>query len=305
MSIIEKAVEQLAKKAVEELSSEADRKADSASASVTTRDIKKESIVALDSVDVTGGIAHHKRKGAANYVELNLDRLATEGFLVPGSSSTSSLAQELQLIKRRLLSNAHDLKTQDVPDGNIVLITSAMPKEGKSFISLNLAFSMAAELNKMPLLIDVDVAKNDVSNVLGLNPQLGLIDILDQETDISAALFDSNIPNLKILPAGARLSNTPELLASDRMVSFLDELANEYSDHMIILDGPPLLATSEASVLARMVGQVIVVVEAGRTRETQLEEALSRLDPNKIISLILNKSRERQKKGDYGYYYSN
>jgi protein-tyrosine kinase len=300
MSIIEKAVEQLTKRTVDDLSAGTDPNVEKAPESLVSLSEGERAVVTLGSKEA-GGAA---KATAAHYADLNFSRLGEEGFQIPGSTSGSSIGQELQLIKRRLLLNAQDLKSRGVEDSNLVLVTSAMPKEGKSFISINLALSMAAELNKKPLLIDADVAKNDVSNVLGLNAELGLTDILANDVNIAQALFECNVPNLKILPAGPQLSNTVELLASDRMVAFLDEIIRDYDDHMIFLDGPPLMATSEASVLARMVGQVVVVVEAGRTTEAQLEEALSRLDPNKTISLILNKSREGQKKGDYGYYYA-
>jgi exopolysaccharide/PEP-CTERM locus tyrosine autokinase len=176
-----------------------------------------------------------------------------------------------------------------------------MAGEGKSFTSINLALSIARELDKTVLLVDADVSRQGVSRILGIENQRGLSDILSgQEQDIADVLIRIKEPELRFLPAGQFYPNVAELLASESMRNLTQELAKRHKDRLVLFDTPPILASSEARILAGLVGQILLVVEAEHTSPSMVKEAISFLDSSKAIGLVLNKSRQ---KSSSAYYY--
>lgn len=236
---------------------------------------------------------------------VDLNRLRQMGGLTPDAGRTQ-MAEEYRLIKRPLLTNAFgqgDIKP--MPNGNMIMVTSSIPGEGKSFTAINLAISMATEMENTVLLVDADVTKTAVMRYLGLQGDRGLLDVLvDPTIPLSDVLIKTDIAKLTILPAGRNISHATELLASTAMQSFVNDIASRYPDRIVIFDTPPLLATSEASVLASYMGQVVFVVEAERTPQGAIKEALSQLKGNAYVGMILNKAPARTGTGDYyGYGY--
>ncbi len=153
-------------------------------------------------------------------------------------------------------------------------------------------------------MVDADVAKPDVLNTLGIKGDKGLIDVIEnKDMDLSECLLRTNIPNLTILPAGKKHELTTELLASGRMGEIINEIAIRYHDRIIIIDSPPVLASSAASVLALHVGQILYVVEAERTREVELTDAIKMIEKCKNINFILNKTRFTAGRKKFGSYY--
>lgn len=235
-------------------------------------------------------------------VDLDLERLERMGFITP-ESGRGQLTEEIRHIKRPLLLNAFR-GSEPREWSNIIMVTSAKPGEGKTFTSVNLAMSIAKERDKTVLLVDADVAKSSVSRVLGLTPKLpGLVDYLEDESlALADVLLKTNVPNLRVLPSGRSHIHSTELLASDAMHQLVSEMSQRYPDRIIILDSPPMLVTSEASVLAGLVGQIVVVVESEKTSRQEVNEALGRLDQSKMIGLVLNKARTMLTTGYYDYY---
>jgi len=241
-------------------------------------------------------------KQSPNRVELELARLERMGFLTP-ESGRGQLNEEIRHVKRPLLINA--FRSGDAYQAsNLIMITSARPGEGKTFTSINLAMSIAKERDKTVLLVDADVARPSVSRTLGLEPKLpGLVDYLvDDSLALSDILLKTNVPNLRVLPAGRSHIHSTELLASDAMRQLVTEMSQRYSDRIVIIDSPPLLATSEAAVLAGLVGQIVMVVESDKTSRQEVNDALSSLDQSKMIGLVLNKARPMFTSDYYGYY---
>jgi receptor protein-tyrosine kinase len=187
------------------------------------------------------------------------------------------------------------------------MVTSALQGEGKTFTSINLALSIAMERDKTVLFVDADTSNATAGTLLGINNnQPGLVDILeDQETGISDVMLSTNLPNLRLISAGRVHDNANELLASDSMNRIVSELSNRFSDRIIIVDAPPLLQTTEASVLANLMGQIVVVVEAEKTSQEAVSDALQHIGSDKIVSMLLNKNKKRhmRKYGGYGYGY--
>jgi len=217
------------------------------------------------------------------------------------------VADEFRRIKRPLIVNATQGLGHASDHMNVIMVASAMPKAGKTFCSVNLAVSLSLERELNVLLVDADVAKPHISREFGLGDAPGLIDLLvDDGRSIEQTLVRTDLNDIQILPAGSGHPQATELLASDRMSEIVDELATRYPDRIILLDSPPLLITSEAQALASQVGQIALVVEAGRTQHQTLLQALEVLHAEKAINVILNKSRHSSQSGyyggDYGYY---
>lgn len=243
-----------------------------------------------------------RNRGVDSDVKLDLDRLRALGMVTP-DLERSAIAEEYRLIKRPLINNVLGKGATVVPNANLIMVTSSLPGEGKSFSSINLAMSIALERDKTVLLVDADVAKPSLNKTLGIKAEKGLVDyLLGEAPDLSSLLLKTNVPKLSILPSGKRHAHSTELLASENMRSLLQELASRYPDRIIIFDSPPLLATSESSVLANQMGQVVVVVEAERTPENVVKDAVAMLDKNMIIGLILNKSGQLFGSDYYGSY---
>ncbi len=239
---------------------------------------------------------------SSRYVELDLARLDGMGLVVP-SAPRSQIAEEFRVIKRPILANAHGKGAAPVDNGNLIMVTSSVPGEGKSFNSINLAMSIAMELDNRVLLVDADVARPSILNLLGLPPAKGLMDVLlDEDVGLPDVLLRTNVEKLTLLPAGMPHKNATELLASGAMRSLLVELAHRYPDRIIIFDSPPLMVTTEAPVLAQSMGQLVMVVEAGRTTHAMVKQALAKVQGCPVKMLVLNKARYARTDGYYGYY---
>jgi capsular exopolysaccharide synthesis family protein len=162
---------------------------------------------------------------------------------------------------------------------------------------------MATELNSTILLIDGDIIRSSLSKVLGIDKSRGLTDLLiDPTVKVGDVLITTQLPKLKIIAAGTRSDNSTELLASDGMERLVKELVQRYADRIILFDTPPLLATNEARVLMHLMGQVLMVVEAGKTSLEALKDSLSYITDNKVVGMVLNKTNNRFGRGGYAGY---
>lgn len=239
--------------------------------------------------------------GGGRMVELDLPRLTQAGMVTP-DLPRSALAEEFRVIKRPLIRNAQGRGAAAIDNGNLIMITSALAGEGKSFTAINLAMSMAMELDHTVLLIDADFARPSILQRLGLPPQKGLMDVLVGEVpDLSDVMLRTNVEKLAILPAGMPHQRATELIASEAMNRMLDQMARRYSERIIVFDSPPLLPTTEARVLATHMGQVVIVVESDRTTHAAVRQALSTIEACPVKLLVLNKTSERSREDLYGY----
>ena len=239
------------------------------------------------------------------YHEVDLVDLEARGFLTPGAGRTR-LAQDMRRIKRPLLLNIHKARQDGESEAsrpNLIMLTSALPGEGKTFLSINLAISLAAELDHRVLLVDGDLAKGDVAHQLGIQSDIGLSNLLMQDHyQIEQGVLGTNIEGLSVLPAGRSTENIDELFASRQMAHITKTLANQDQDRTIVFDAPPLLATTEAHVLANVMGQVVLVIEANRTPQSVVYDALEQIEGCPNLSVLLNKTRAARLSG-YGYGY--
>lgn len=236
-------------------------------------------------------------------IKIDEDRLNEKNILTLNNDNVL-VAEEFRLIKRSLLINAFTGGENAISNGNIIMVTSSQPDEGKTYCALSLALSMAKEKDLNVLLVDADVAKPDIMNTVGAKGGKGLIDVIgDDSIDLSECIVKTDIKNLSILPAGKKHSFTTELLASEKMGKLIDELAQRYHDRVIVIDSPPVLASSASSVLAMHVGQILFIVEADRTSEEEVKEALQLVKNCKNINMILNKAQIHTGNKRFGSYY--
>jgi protein-tyrosine kinase len=287
MSTIEKALEKL----------------NGSQVSSTEAIVNNDKSLEQESVNISQPAPAQSESVASRRKSLDLERLGRLGFLTP-ESGRSQLAEEMRNIKRPLLLNAAMNADEPHQKKNIIMITSSKPSEGKSYTSLNLAMSIAKERDKTVLLVDADVARPGLTKTLAMEGEKGLVDYLAQD-DLGVAdiMLKTNVPNFRFIPAGRKHIHSTELLSSQSMVALANELSVRYPDRIILFDSPPLLATSEAAVLAGLVDQIVMVVEAEKTSKQELEEALGLIDQNnKCVGLVLNKARGSYGSDYYGYY---
>lgn len=235
-------------------------------------------------------------------ITIDMDELVASGIVSP-NAPRSQIADQYRVVKRPLIKNAMGKGASLIKHGNLIMVTSALPGEGKSFTALNLAMSIATELDNTVMLVDADVARPSVMRMLGLPNGPGLLDlVLDESADLSSVLLKTNIDKLTILPSGSPHPRATELLASDAMIRLLEDIATRYSDRIIVFDSPPLLPTTEARVLATHMGQIVVVVHAGKTLQSEVRQALATIESCPVKLLLLNKVNTLFK-GGYGYGY--
>jgi protein-tyrosine kinase len=253
------------------------------------------------TVDASADHGAHPDPSKGKSVKIDIGRLRALGYLTPDGERTR-VAEEFRIIKRPLLDNAFGKSAALVEHGNLIMVTSAIPGEGKTYTAMNLAMSIAMEMDKTVLLIDADAGRARIHELLNIPLGPGLMDLLiDESLDVGDVMLRTNIPNLRLIPLGQFHAHSTELLASDNMGRLVRELETRYPDRVIILDTPPLLATSEAVVLSGLVGQVVFVVGASHTPQGHVKDALALLDSSKPVGLVLNKVRKGPGSSYYGY----
>jgi exopolysaccharide/PEP-CTERM locus tyrosine autokinase len=237
---------------------------------------------------------------------IKVDRLAlrTAGLLAAVQYERRQ-ASELRHLKRPLIAGAFGTNGARVPDGQAIMVASALPGEGKTYTSINLAMSIALEKDLSVLLIDADVAKPHISRIFSVENEPGLLDALsDDSIDIESLIIPTDIPRLSVLPAGRSNETATELLSSQRMRQVVNALAAADPSRIALFDSPPLLLTSESVALAGMVGQIAIVVRASATLRSSVTDALEALGDyrdQKNVGLILNQSVAATPDSYYGY----
>lgn len=235
-------------------------------------------------------------------VHVDLARLQTDGLLPP-EVAREQLESEYRRIKRPLLANVTGRGAVKVEHGELIMITSAMPGEGKTFTAFNLARSLAQEPDWEVVLVDGDNVRQTLTRMLGLGSARGLMDVLSQaHSDVEDIVVPTDIPRLMFVPAGTRHALATEYLSSKHMQTVLDRLAGN-RNRVLLFDAPPLLGAPEALVLSEAVGQIIMVVKAGATERKAVAAAVQPLDKKKAINFLLNQVVRAHGDSYGGYHY--
>jgi len=169
-----------------------------------------------------------------------------------------------------------------------IMVTSSVPGEGKSFVSSNLAVSIAQNIDQHVLLMDCDMRKATIHGNFGFADVKGLSEYLSKGTSLSSLLLKTEIDKLTILPGGRPPRNPAELMSSNQMSKLLKEVTSRYSDRYIIIDSPPPHLTSETSVIARQVDGILLVVKVGSTRRELVEDLLEMMGKEKVLGAVVN-----------------
>lgn len=256
------------------------------------------------SIEIAPIPAHDLAEAISPTRTLHIDRDALRAAqILPSAQQERQLADEYRQIKRPLIANARIRGVEKLINGHLIMMASALPGDGKTFTSVNLALSMAQEKDTSVVLIDADVAKPHVSQLFGLHGERGLLDVLRDETlNVESVILPTDVPGLSVLPSGKHSDNATELLASARMEQVLAQISVRDPNRIVLLDSPPLLLTSESRVLASLVGQIVLVVRSGVTPQHAVLDALDLLGEGKSIGLVLNQSDEASRSGYYDYY---
>jgi protein-tyrosine kinase len=226
--------------------------------------------------------------------------LRARGYF-PEQDRDRQFADQYRRIKRPLIDKALS-GTATLGESRVIMVTSALPGDGKTFTSINLALSMALERDVSVLLVDSDVAKRHFSELFGLDTRAGLLDALvDENLDAESLIVPTTTRGFSILPAGNRVSGTAELLSSSRMRTIVAELCARNPRRILLLDSPPLLVTNEGAALVKIAGQVVLVVRAGQTPRQAIQAAVALFDPQQAGGMVLNEIQGGRSEGYYGY----
>ena len=212
--------------------------------------------------------------------------------------------EEFRIAESRVLRLMRSEQRSAGAVGNVLLVTSTMPAEGKSFTALNIAASMAQHERERILLVDIDAKDFSITQQLGLAKNRGVIDLMrDNPPHVEDVVVATELPNLWILPIGRR-SRTKTGVPRRAITVVIEELARAFPDWVIVLDSPPCLATSDPSTLAPLVSQILMVVEAERTQKNELHAALDLIHECPNITLMLNKIQVTRTEmfGAYDYF---
>jgi protein-tyrosine kinase len=231
---------------------------------------------------------------------MDIKALRDAGYL-PEEGLERRFADHYRQIKRPVVEKA----LAGPSEMRIVLVSSALPGDGKTFTSINLALSMARERDISVLLVDADGPRSRLSEVLGIRSEPGLLDALaDESVDLESLILRTDIRGLDVLPAGRFIENSTELLASVRMREIAARLVARNPRRLVLFDSAPLLVSSEARVLLSIPGQILLVVRAGVTPRQAILEAVGYVEKTKLQGLILNQTHFQKGSGyyDYGSY---
>lgn len=233
---------------------------------------------------------------------IDWEKLADLGFVTPSNNTNQKAIEEYRNIKRPLINNAFGSGSEGIKRSNLILVTSSVPREGKTFTAINLALSIANERDKKVLLIDADVARPSVSKTLGIKSSPGLIEYLENKNiEFSDIMLKTNMPGLSVVPAGKQHRHSTELLTSNRMGLLAQELSDRYPNRIVIFDSPPLLAATQGEALAGLVGQVVLVIEAENTPQSMVMSSVNKLEFCDVVLLVLNKTQVYADADHYGY----
>jgi protein-tyrosine kinase len=251
---------------------------------------------AAPAAPVIGRVAGTSKPAAR--ITVDKTALRANGYAAE-EGKEKQFANHFRRIKRPLIEKAMSSDVAGEP--RVIMITSALPGEGKTFTSINLALSMALERDVSVLLVDCDVAKRHVGEILGLKDHVGLLDALvDESLDVESLVVETNLPGFSILPAGGRVETTAELLSSKRMRQLMAGLCLHNPRRVVLLDSPPLLITNEGRALLKVAGQVVLVMRAGHTPRHAVQDAVALLGAQQAGGIVLNHAGGR---GTDGYYY--
>jgi non-specific protein-tyrosine kinase len=224
-------------------------------------------------------------------IELDLDKLAKNRCV-----SLSPDAPEAEFYKVVRTNIQHRTRENN---WNAIMITSVQAGEGKTLTAVNLAITFAKEYDQTVLLVDCDMKRQNVRQLLNISSEKGIVDYLVDDCPLKDLIIWPGIEKLTLISGGKTMANSAELLGSPRMKAFVREIKNRYDDRYIIFDTPPVLGPADAIAFAPFVDCILMVVEEGRTSIKNVNEALGMIPKEKFLGFVLNRRTSLMQK----YYY--
>jgi protein-tyrosine kinase len=292
LSIVEKAIEHIRKRREDEL---------------TRKDAAPAALHEAAPRRVAVAVSPAAPRAPSREVRVPYQSFIAQGIL-PDQANKSAVNGAIRRAKWPLLSQMRSETGPMQHRGRAWIVTSAIAGEGKTVTAINLALSLAQDRDLQVVLVDGDIPKSHVSRLFGCEDAKGLTDALTDTTlDPEDLLIGTDVPGFLLLPGGPHLHNVPELFGSDRMSEVLDRLLTSRPDRILLFDSPPVLLTNESQVLAKQMGQVILVIGADSTPRDAVTEAVGILRTERPVSCILNQVRRTPwigyQLGYYGDYY--
>jgi len=259
----------------------------------------RESVSMAGAGDVLTPTPHKPAQPAFEVGEVGVDLKRIDRHIVSLTEPYSPLAEEYKKLRVRLF------RATEKKFLNTVMVTSPGVGEGKSITALNLAVSIASEIDHTVLLVDAALRRPSIHRYLGIEPSFGLGDYLMGKTSLSDALVRTGIGKLVLLPAGTIPDNPSELLSSDRMKETVRELKDRYKDRYVIFDSSPVLITADALTLSNYMDGIIFVLLASQTSPRDAQQALSLIKGCPVLGTVLNNVPPHLVKNHqrYSYYY--
>jgi exopolysaccharide/PEP-CTERM locus tyrosine autokinase len=262
--------------------------------------VKKRVGTELDMSGKMVGKKAEQNRSPALVPGVPLDYEVFDKNLVSLLDPQSFVAEQFKMLRTSILYPVSGAPPQSI------LVTSPLPGEGKSFVSANLAISIAMNINKYVLLVDCDLRKPDLHRIFGYGDVPGLSDYLAEHRGLDSLLLRTGVEKLTLLPGGPIPSNPSELMSSERMSAMLEEVKHRYHDRLIVIDSPPPGLAAETSFLARQVDGIILVVKHAKTPTEEVEDLMEKVGSEKIVGAVINhldvQVSKRYGYGKYGNY---
>ena len=215
-----------------------------------------------------------------------LNRQSLDEFKIIYDCRIHPAADQVKILRTQMLQRLLSI------GGNSVLITSPGPGEGKTVNAINVAISIAQEIDRTVLLIDANLREPAIHKYFGLNESMGLADYLLGKASISEIMINPGIDKLTIIPGGQPLATSSEMLGATRMADLVKEMKDRYEDRILVFDGPDILTNADSQVFSKLVDGIVLVVEAEKTTRQEIKQAIERLGESSLIGTIFNKSQE-------------
>lgn len=239
--------------------------------------------------EVTSNITYTKTKS----VQVTKDSLREKRVIV--GDVNDSISDQYKVLR------THVLQRLKANQWNALAITSPNEGCGKTLTSINLAISLAREVNHSVLLVDLDLRRPSIQQYFFSDEQQGISEYLTEEVELSEVLFNPGLDRLVILPGNKTISNSSEMLSSPKMVQLVEDLKNRYPNRMVIFDMPPVLSCDDVIAFSPYIDAVMLVIEEGVTRKDEIKRAIELLGDSNLLGTVLNKSKGNEL--TYGSYY--
>lgn len=230
----------------------------------------------------------------ARRIEVDDEHLRKHGVICALESGL--FADSYRLLRTRLLQRMRQNNFRTLG------VTSTHPQAGKSLTSINLSLAIAMDQNYSCVVVDGDMRRPSIHRYLGIEPERGLGEYLQQDIDLSDVLLDIGVERFNVLPGLERVEGTSELLTGPKMSNLISGLVNKNNTQIAVFDLPPILVGDDVVALSEMLDAVILVVEEDVTDQSELEKALELLKETTVLGCVLNKAKDNEVRS-YGDYY--